>query len=100
MSTEAFLQEANIMKKLRHEKLVQLFAVCTEPKDKPIFIITELMSNGNLLDYLRHGLGKELKLPALIDMAAQVIDAELLDECVNCSFRLPREWPISNGRNM
>ncbi|UJR29956.1 hypothetical protein I4U23_017503 [Adineta vaga] len=72
MSTQAFLDEANIMKKLRHDKLVQLYAVCTEPQDQPIFIVTELMCNGSLLDYLRQGPGKELKLPALIDMAAQI----------------------------
>ncbi len=73
MSTEAFVEEANIMKKLRHDKLVQLYAVCTEPEDQPIYIVTELMSNGSLLDYLRDGPGRELKLPALVDMAAQVL---------------------------
>ena len=72
MSTEAFVEEANIMKKLRHDKLVQLLAVCTEPEDQPIYIVTELMCNGSLLDYLRDGPGRELKLPALVDMAAQV----------------------------
>lgn len=72
MSTQAFVDEANIMKKLRHDKLVQLYAVCTEPTDQPIYIVTELMGNGSLLDYLRDGLGRELKLPALVDMAAQV----------------------------
>jgi serine/threonine protein kinase len=73
MSTQAFVDEANIMKKLRHDKLVQLYAVCTDPEDQPIYIVTELMSNGSLLDYLRDGKGRELKLPALVDMAAQVI---------------------------
>lgn len=72
MSTQAFVDEANIMKKLRHDKLVQLYAVCTEPEDQPIYIVTELMCNGSLLDYLRDGPGRELKLPALVDMAAQV----------------------------
>lgn len=72
MSTQAFVDEANIMKKLRHDKLVQLYAVCTEPADQPIYIVTELMCNGSLLDYLRDGLGRDLKLPALVDMAAQV----------------------------
>ena len=72
MSTQAFVDEANIMKKLRHDKLVQLLAVCTIPEDKPIYIITELMGNGSLLEYLRKGAGRELKLPALVDMAAQV----------------------------
>jgi serine/threonine protein kinase len=77
MSTQAFVDEANIMKKLRHDKLVQLYAVCTEPEDQPIYIVTELMSNGSLLDYLRDGPGRELKLPALVDIAAQVINKNL-----------------------
>ena len=72
MSTQAFVDEANIMKKLRHDKLVQLYAVCTEPEDQPIYIVTELMANGSLLDYLRDGLGRDAKLSALVDMAAQV----------------------------
>ena len=43
MSPEAFLQEAQVMKKLRHEKLVQLYAVVSE---EPIYIVTEYMGNG------------------------------------------------------
>jgi serine/threonine protein kinase len=43
MTSEAFLHEALIMHKLRHEKLVHLFAVCS--KCEPIYIITELMAN-------------------------------------------------------
>lgn len=50
MSPEAFLQEATIMKKLRHENLVSLYAVVS---DEPICIVTELMAHGSLLDYLR-----------------------------------------------
>nr|CAI5840471.1 unnamed protein product [Callosobruchus analis] len=57
------------MKKLRHAKLIQLYAVCTV--EEPIYIITELMRNGSLLDYLQ-GKGKGLKLQQLIDMAAQI----------------------------
>uniref|UniRef100_A0A1I8FJ62 TyrKc domain-containing protein n=1 Tax=Macrostomum lignano TaxID=282301 RepID=A0A1I8FJ62_9PLAT len=37
-------EEAKIMKRLRHPKLVQLFAVCTG--EDPVFIVTELMSHG------------------------------------------------------
>lgn len=70
MTSEAFLHEALIMHKLRHEKLVRLFAVCS--KCEPIYIITELMANGNLLNYLRSPIGKILKLPVLIDIATQV----------------------------
>ena len=39
--------------------------------EEPIYIITELMKNGSLLDFLQ-GKGRTLKLPQLIDMAAQI----------------------------
>lgn len=51
MDSEDFLREAQIMKRLRHAKLIQLYAVCT--LEDPIYIITELMKNGSLLDYLQ-----------------------------------------------
>ena len=69
MSADEFLQEASIMKKLRHAKLIQLYAACT--KEEPIYIVTELMKHGSMLEYLR-GEGRSLKLPQLIDMSAQV----------------------------
>lgn len=46
MSPEAFLAEANLMKKLRHARLVRLYAVVTQ---RPMFIITEYMEKGALL---------------------------------------------------
>lgn len=50
MSPEAFLQEAQIMKKLRHDKLVPLYAVVSE---EPIYIVTEFMGKGkwNVLSF-------------------------------------------------
>eukprot|EP00731_Ephydatia_muelleri_P031841 Em0023g348a len=69
MSVEEFLQEASIMKKLRHPKLIQLYAVCT--KEEPIYIVTELMKYGSLLEYLRAE-GRSLKIERLVDIAAQV----------------------------
>lgn len=51
MDPKDFLQEAQLMKKLRHPKLIQLYAVCTT--EEPIYIITELMSHGSLLEYLQ-----------------------------------------------
>ncbi|XP_048760023.1 tyrosine-protein kinase SRK2 isoform X2 [Ostrea edulis] len=70
MSIDAFLLEANIMKKCKHDKLVRLYAVCTDKE--PIYIVTELMSNGSLLDYLRGDEGGVLKFMQLVDIAAQV----------------------------
>ncbi|XP_030030851.1 tyrosine-protein kinase Src42A isoform X3 [Manduca sexta] len=69
MDPKDFLAEAQIMKKLRHNKLIQLYAVCT--LEEPIYIITELMKHGSLLDYLQ-GKGRGMKLQQLIDMAAQI----------------------------
>ncbi|XP_019890142.1 uncharacterized protein LOC101891623 isoform X2 [Musca domestica] len=69
MDPKDFLAEAQIMKKLRHNKLIQLYAVCTV--EEPIYIITELMKHGSLLEYLQ-GKGRSLKMPVLIDMAAQI----------------------------
>ncbi|XP_045452470.1 tyrosine-protein kinase Src42A [Melitaea cinxia] len=69
MDPKDFLAEAQIMKKLRHSKLIQLYAVCT--LEEPIYIITELMKNGSLSEYLQ-GKGRGLKLQTLIDMAAQI----------------------------
>ena len=69
MDPRDFLAEAQIMKKLRHPKLIQLYAVCT--LEEPIYIITELMKNGSLLEYLQ-GKGRTLKMPQLIDMSAQI----------------------------
>jgi len=76
MTPEAFLAEAHIMKKCKHDKLVRLYAVCTDKE--PIYIVTELMSNGSLLDYLREGDGSELKFPQLVDITAQVFKMHLI----------------------
>ena len=70
MTAEDFLSEAKLMHHLRHTKLVQLMAVCT--KTEPIWIITELMVNGALLDYLRKDEGKTLQFNHIADMAGQV----------------------------
>ncbi|XP_076804650.1 proto-oncogene tyrosine-protein kinase Src-like [Clavelina lepadiformis] len=69
MSPQAFLEEAKVMKMLRHEKLVNLYAVVSE---EPIYIITEFMCNGSLLDYLKTGTGKNSNFADHIDMAAQI----------------------------
>nr|XP_034979541.1 tyrosine-protein kinase HCK isoform X2 [Zootoca vivipara] len=70
MSVEAFLEEANIMKTLQHDKLVKLHAVVT--KEEPIYIITEYMEKGSLLDFLKSDEGHKQRLPVLIDFSAQI----------------------------
>ncbi|KAM5181670.1 tyrosine-protein kinase Lck [Mantella aurantiaca] len=71
MSVEAFLAEANLMKQLQHSRLVRLLAVVTQ---EPIYIVTEYMENGNLVDYLKTPQGLKLKVYQLIDMSAQVAE--------------------------
>lgn len=62
MSPKAFLEEAQIMKLLRHDKLVQLYAVVSE---EPIYIVTEFMCYGEGdrqdLDGWDQGPAKELE---------------------------------------
>ena len=65
-----FVTEAKVMKKLCHPNLLQLYGVCT--LEEPILVVTEFMKYGALLDYLHKGEGRNLKLPELISMAAQI----------------------------
>uniref|UniRef100_A0A914WER3 Tyrosine-protein kinase n=1 Tax=Plectus sambesii TaxID=2011161 RepID=A0A914WER3_9BILA len=85
MSSDAFLEEARIMKKCYHPNLVKLYAVCT--KDEPLYIITEYMQNGSLLHYMREGQGKFLELKALVDISAQVANGMLYLENLNYVHR-------------
>ncbi|KAK9685342.1 Protein tyrosine and serine/threonine kinase [Popillia japonica] len=70
MSTQAFLEEAAIMKKFRHNRLVALYGVCS--KEEPIYIVQEYMRLGSLLDVLRKDQGKTLDFRDLIYIAAQI----------------------------
>ncbi|XP_011761541.1 tyrosine-protein kinase Lck isoform X1 [Macaca nemestrina] len=71
MSPDAFLAEANLMKQLQHQRLVRLYAVVTQ---EPIYIITEYMENGSLVDFLKTSSGIKLTINKLLDMAAQIAE--------------------------
>lgn len=71
MSEDDFIAEAKVMTKLQHQNLVQLYGVCS--KHRPIYIVTEYMRHGSLLNYLRRHeqtLGANVGL--LLDMCIQV----------------------------
>ncbi|XP_057288239.1 tyrosine-protein kinase HCK isoform X2 [Pezoporus wallicus] len=72
MSADAFLEEASLMKTLQHDKLVRLHAVVT--REEPIYIITEFMEKGSLLDFLKSSEGHRQPLPKLIDFSAQIAE--------------------------
>uniref|UniRef100_H2YT87 non-specific protein-tyrosine kinase n=1 Tax=Ciona savignyi TaxID=51511 RepID=H2YT87_CIOSA len=92
---ESFLKEAKLMKKLRHPKLVQLYAVCT--RSEPFYIVTELMCNGSLLDYLRDH--EDLNQLILIDMAAQIASGMAYLETNNYIYRDLAARNILVGKN-
>jgi fyn-related kinase len=72
MNPADFKAEAALMKNISHPKLIQLYGLCTT--EEPIYIITELMVNGSLLDYLQTPAGKRLQIDTLIYIAAQIAD--------------------------
>lgn len=85
MDPKDFLDEAQIMKKLRHSKLIQLYAVCTV--EEPIYIITELMKHGSLLEYLQ---GK-----CLYCIQATRIKASANKICILSQFRQRKKSKIT-----
>ncbi|VTJ68794.1 Hypothetical predicted protein [Marmota monax] len=73
MEVEEFLKEAAVMKEIKHPNLVQLLGVCT--REPPFYIITEFMTYGNLLDYLRECNRQEVNAVVLLYMATQISSA-------------------------
>ena len=61
-----------ILKKVKHPNIIQLLGVCT--REPPLLLITEFMSNGNMVDYLQ-GSGKDAGVTVLLHMAQQVCSA-------------------------
>ncbi|XP_043933126.1 tyrosine-protein kinase CSK [Protopterus annectens] len=51
-TAQAFVAEASVMTQLRHKNLVQLLGVIVEDKSG-LYIVTEYMGKGSLVDYLR-----------------------------------------------
>ncbi|XP_074642811.1 tyrosine-protein kinase STK-like [Tubulanus polymorphus] len=97
MTKEAFLAEARVMHKLHHNNLLPLLAVCVEKEG--IYIVTEFMSNGALLDVLRNDEGHTITLDNIVDMAAQVASGMEALEAQNYCHRDLRAANILVGDN-
>ncbi|XP_033839515.1 tyrosine-protein kinase Tec [Periophthalmus magnuspinnatus] len=69
MYEEDFIEEAKVMMRLSHPRLVQLYGVCSQ--QRPIYIVTEFMELGCLLNVLRKKRGtlnRDVLLSASLDV--------------------------------
>uniref|UniRef100_UPI00398E8A28 tyrosine-protein kinase Srms n=1 Tax=Pristiophorus japonicus TaxID=55135 RepID=UPI00398E8A28 len=72
MNEDVFAKEVTTMKNISHPKLIQLYAICSI--EEPVYIVTELMTKGNLQEYLRGDEGKTLTMTHHVYIASQVAD--------------------------
>ena len=66
---ELFINECNLMKKLKHDKIIKLY--CISSKEEPVWMILEYMPNGSLKSYLKNN-KTTLKFKPLIDIIIQI----------------------------
>ncbi|KAG5853488.1 hypothetical protein ANANG_G00073980 [Anguilla anguilla] len=84
MSEEDFKEEAQVMMKLSHSKLVQLYGVCTQRA--PMCLLFEFMEHGCLSDYLRGNRGS-LPRETLLGMCLDVCEGMAYLESANFIHR-------------
>ena len=69
MPVQEFLQEAHLLRRLQHENIIQVYAICTIVDS--VFFVTEFMKHGNLIEYLSSD-GKGTNLSRFIVIFLQV----------------------------
>ncbi|XP_078411296.1 tyrosine-protein kinase Srms [Cetorhinus maximus] len=79
MIEDEFVKEVKAMKNIKHPKLIQLYAICSI--EEPIYIVTELMTKGNLQEYLQGDEGETLTMTHHVYIASQVADGMAYLEC-------------------
>ncbi|KAK3874870.1 hypothetical protein Pcinc_020190 [Petrolisthes cinctipes] len=74
MEVEEFKREYEVMRCLRHPRLVKLYGLCSQPPSMPLYIVTELVKHGALLDHLQKRKNEKLPHPTLelLSMGVQV----------------------------
>ncbi|NWT75855.1 CSK kinase, partial [Prunella himalayana] len=73
-TAQAFLAEASVMTQLRHSNLVQLLGVIVDPPPG-LYIVTEYMAKGSLVDYLRPPPRSVLGADCLLKFSLDVCEA-------------------------
>uniref|UniRef100_A0A665T8D2 Tyrosine-protein kinase n=1 Tax=Echeneis naucrates TaxID=173247 RepID=A0A665T8D2_ECHNA len=71
MYEEDFIEEAKVMMKLSHPNLVQLYGICSQ--QRPMYIVTEFMEHGCLLNFLRQRRGS-FSLGSLLSICLDVCE--------------------------
>nr|XP_033783661.1 tyrosine-protein kinase ITK/TSK isoform X3 [Geotrypetes seraphini] len=84
MSEEDFIEEAQVVMKLSHPKLVQLLGVCTQ--QAPLCLVFEFLEHGCLYDYLRNQRGTFSK-ETLLGMCQDVCEGMAYLERANFIHR-------------
>ncbi|XP_071119659.1 tyrosine-protein kinase STK-like [Haliotis cracherodii] len=97
MTVKEFIREARTMNKLRHVRLVQLLAVCTNCE--PVLLITEYMANGSLLDFLRRDRRTKLEHTMMLNMTRQIAEGMAYLESRNFIHRDLRAGNILVGEH-
>lgn len=69
---QAFREEAEVMHKLSHQRIVRFLGFCCDAPDGRVLIITEFMRNGALQEYLRRADRNYLDYRQLISIIDQV----------------------------
>jgi sugar lactone lactonase YvrE len=95
-----FLNEVELLEKLKHPNIVQFFGVYYDPKNEEHFIVMEFMNKGSLLSLLRQNVN-EFSSDQLVELSAQVCKGMIYLESQKIIHRdlACRNVLISTGKN-
>ncbi|KAI8761441.1 tyrosine-protein kinase FRK [Biomphalaria glabrata] len=96
MSKDEFLIEAKILSKIKNKHNIQFLGVVLE---KPLYIVTEFIPNGTLLNVLKSDSGKSIKLDNMLKMNRQVCEGMNYLECHKIVHRDLRAENVLVGNN-